>query len=52
MSNTVFLIGIMVLCESFGKELPWWAVASLVALGWAADILSSLKIRFGRKEVL
>lgn len=56
MSNTVFLIGIMVLCEVFGKELPWWTVVSLVILGWAADIFSvvgkSLAIKFKRKEML
>ena len=43
MSNTVFLIGICVLSEMLSnKDMPGMAIASLIAIGIIADVISFL----------
>jgi len=43
MSNTVFLIGVCILCEMLShKDVPGMTIASLIAIGIIADVISFL----------
>jgi len=42
MSNTVFIVGVLLLCETQTSH-PWWVMLSLVLIGLLADIMPLFK---------